>query len=76
MHPMVLYNQIGARLDGDAYDIGAGFDRKEVKAGIMIGLNAADESAAVKAQSVFPTTGAEKSSTPFASGTSQSGAFL
>jgi hypothetical protein len=49
MHPTLLYNQIGVKLDGDAYDIGPGFDRKEAKAGMMIALNAADEITAVKA---------------------------
>jgi hypothetical protein len=49
MHPMLAYNQIGVKLDGCAYDIGAGFDRKEVKAGLIIAFNADDEDAAVKA---------------------------
>jgi hypothetical protein len=49
MHPMLAYNQIGVKLDGCAYDVGAGFDRKEVKAALIIAFNAADEDAAVKA---------------------------
>jgi hypothetical protein len=49
MHPMLAYNEIGVKLDGEAYDVGDGFDRKEVKAGTMIAMNAADEATAVKA---------------------------
>jgi len=42
-------NQIGVKLDSCAYDIGPRFDRKEVKAGLIIAFNAADEDTAVKA---------------------------
>jgi hypothetical protein len=49
MHPMIAYSLAGQRLDGDAYDVGAGFDRGDVKAGMMIAINAKDDRTAVKA---------------------------
>jgi hypothetical protein len=49
MHPTLLYNKLGKKLDGDPYDIGDGFDRTEVKIGVVIAINAQDDNTAVKA---------------------------
>ena len=49
MHPTLAYSLAGQRLDGDAYDVGGGFDRKHVKAGMVIAFNAADRKSAVLA---------------------------
>jgi hypothetical protein len=50
MHPMLAYNETGVKFDGDdAYDVGDRFDRDEVKIGMVIAFNAADEDRAVKA---------------------------
>ena len=40
MHPTMLYCQVGQKLDGDAYDVGGGFKRHEVKLGVVIAINA------------------------------------
>jgi hypothetical protein len=49
MHPLLLYNLLGKKLDGEAYDLNGDFDRKEVKIGTVIALNAKDDRTAVKA---------------------------
>lgn len=49
MHPLLLYNLLGKKLDGEAYDLGGDFNRKEAKLGTVIAFNATDERKAIKA---------------------------
>ena len=49
MHPTLAYSLAGQKLDGDPYDIGSGFERKDVKIGLLIALNAKNPPAAVAA---------------------------
>jgi hypothetical protein len=49
MHPTMLYCRIGQKLDGDPYDVGGGYERHEVKLGMVIAINAKNRREAVSA---------------------------
>jgi hypothetical protein len=46
LHPTILYNEAGIRFCGDAYDVD-GFERRDVKLGFNIAINAKDKRTAV-----------------------------
>jgi hypothetical protein len=49
MHPTLAYNIAGAQMDGDAYDLGDAFERRHVKLGLLIVMNARDPASAARA---------------------------
>ena len=49
MHPTLAYNIAGLHMDGDPYDLGDAFERRQVKLGLLIVMNARDPASAVRA---------------------------
>ena len=49
MHPTLAYNVAGIQMDGDPYDLGDAFERRHVKLGLLIVMNARDPASAVRA---------------------------
>jgi hypothetical protein len=49
MHPTLAYNIAGGQMDGDPYDLGDAFERRQVKLGLLIVMNARDPASAVRA---------------------------
>ena len=49
MHPTLAYNIAGVQMDGDPYDLGDAFERRQVKLGLLIVMNARDPASAVRA---------------------------
>jgi hypothetical protein len=49
MHPTLAYNIAGVQMDGDPYDLGDTFERRQVKLGLLIVMNARDPVSAARA---------------------------
>jgi hypothetical protein len=49
MHPTLAYNIAGVQMDGDPYDLGDAFERRQVKLGLLIVMNARDPASAARA---------------------------
>jgi hypothetical protein len=49
MHPTLAYNIAGVQMDGDPYDLGDAFERRHVKLGLLIVMNARDPASAARA---------------------------
>jgi hypothetical protein len=49
MHPTLAYNIAGVQMDGDPYDLGDAFERRQVKLGLLIVMNAGDPASAARA---------------------------
>jgi hypothetical protein len=49
MHPSLAYNIAGVQMDGDPYDLGDAFERRQVKLGLLIVMNAGDPASAARA---------------------------
>jgi hypothetical protein len=49
MHPTLAYNIAGILMDGDPYDLGDALERRHVKLGLLIVMNARDPASAARA---------------------------